>query len=165
MTRPGSTFSHSDAGRLGAHRVDAPALRAALHAGGDVNVVAHHRVAEPRVAAHVADDRGPVLSPMRAWSLWTISGHLSPSPLHFSRSSPIRFCGRAAPRRTPCERVAGERKRRAVDHDDGVADVLVERAALRLEDVRAGGQVLVHQLDEARRGRAPPTWSRTTGCR
>ena len=39
-------------------------------------------------------------------------------------------------------------KRRAKHHDDGVSNILVQRAALFLHDVGARGQVFIHQLHQ-----------------
>ena len=40
--------------------------------------------------------------------------------------------------------MVGKSQRRAVDRDDRVADVFVQRAALRLNDVRARGDFFMH---------------------
>ena len=47
--------------------------------------------------------------------------------------------------------VVRQRYRRAKHRHHGIPDVFVERAALGLDEIRAGGEILVHQFHQLRR--------------
>ena len=85
----------------------------------------------------------PVLSPMR----W----RTAPPNAAVTRSSSREPCGALQRGVHGVHRVIGIVERRAEHRHDGVADVLVDEAAVRLDDVGHGGEVFVHRRDQVGR--------------
>ena len=137
-------------GGLRDHRVDAPALRARLHPGGEVHVVPHHGIVEPRLRTHVADharpgvetDAGPQM--VHAWRPSVALAF--PFFLQLHNLALDQLGGHARP-----EGVVGQLDRRPVHRHHRITDELVEHPALALHDVGAGAEVLVQQFPEFRR--------------
>jgi len=135
---------------LGAHRVYAPALGSALHAGCQVHIVTHHGVVEPGAATHVSYHADPGVEPdARLEGMDQTGPSLAlPFPLlaQFAQASLDPLGRDAGAQGVVCSLNGG-----SIHGHDGIADVFVQRPSLGLNNVGTSTQVFIEEIRQLRR--------------
>ena len=122
---------------------DLAAHRRALHPGGDIDRAAHHGVLGPLLGADIADHRlAGIDADAHLEAGQATGGMLAVDVGH--RGLHGQGAGGGA------LRVVGMRERRPEDREDGVADELVDRAAVLDHHVGHAGEVLVQHVHDVR---------------